>query len=164
MDKVRLAFTLLSTAIIMGPIVGAVYAYSGNLVGLVLPPELKGVASGNYSTSRFQPSTPENQPTYDAATNTYTFSFKFINPLENTISLDTLSADVICEEHQVLLGTASLNAPITIAPRETVTINACGCWTQAALNHFKTNHCGPEYDDINVAFQNLSMNVAGIKV
>ena len=164
MDKIRLVFTLLSIAIIVGPIVGVVYAYKSNVVGLVLPPELKGIASGNYSTSRFQPPLPAGQPTYDPATNTYTFSFKFTNPLQNTISVDNISADVICKEHGVLLGNVSVNDPITIAPDETVTINACGCWTQAALDHFKAYHSGPEDDDINVAFQNLNVNVAGVQV
>lgn len=53
---------------------------------------------------------------------------------------------------------------MTIAPAESVTINASGCWTQEALDHFKTYHSGPEDDDINVAFQNLNVDVAGVQV
>ena len=164
MDKVHLAFTILSIAIIVGPIIGVVYAYRGNLAGLVLPPELKSLASGNYSASRFQPPMPAGQPTYDPATNTFTFSFKFTNPLQNTISVENISAKVICKEHRDFLGYISINEPLTIAPDETATINASGCWTQEALDHFKTYHSGPEDDDINVAFQNLNVNVAGVQV
>ena len=164
MDKVHLALTILSIAIIVGPIVGVVYAYRGNLAGLVLSPELKSLASGNYSASRFQPPIPVGQPTYDPVTNTFTFSFKFTNPLQNTISVENISANVICKDHRDFLAHVSINQPMTITPGETVTIDASGCWTQAALDHFKTYHCGPEDDDINVAFQNLNVNLAGIQV
>ncbi|MCL5949694.1 MAG: hypothetical protein M1490_04375 [Candidatus Bathyarchaeota archaeon] len=164
MDKIHLALTLLSIAIIVVPIVGVVYAYRDNILGLVLPPELKSLASGNYSASRFQPPIPAGQPTYDPATNTFTFSFKFTNPLQNTISVDNISADVICKDHGVFLGNVSINQPMTIAPDETVTINALGGWTQAALDHFKTFHSGPEDDDVNVSFENLNINVAGVQV
>jgi hypothetical protein len=164
MDKLHLALTILSIAIIVGPIVGVVYAYRSNLVGLVLPPELKSLASSNYSASRFQPPTPAGQPTYDPATNTFTFSFKFTNPLQNTISVENISAEVICKDHGVLLGNVSINEPMTIAPDETATINASGCWTQVALDHFKAYHSGPEDDDINIAFQNLNVNMAGVQV
>lgn len=100
MDKVHLALTILSIAIIVGPIVGVVYAYRGNLVGLALPPELKSLASGNYSASRFQPPMRAGQPTYDPVAKTFTFSFKFTNPLQNTISVENISANVICKDHR----------------------------------------------------------------
>lgn len=164
MDKLHLALMIISIAIIVCPIAGVVYAHQGNLTGLVLPPELKSLASGNYSASRFQPPMPVGQPTYDPATNTYTFSFKFANPLQNTISVENISADVICKDHGNLLGCVLINQPMTIVPDETVVINASGCWTQAALDHFKAYHCGPEDDDINVSFENLNVVVAGVQV
>jgi hypothetical protein len=164
MDKIHLALTVLSIAIIVGPIVGVVYAYRENLEGLVLPSELKSLTSGNYSESRFQPPMPEGQPTYDPVAKTFTFSFKFTNPLTNTISVENISADVFCKDHRVLLGQVLINKPITIAPAETVTIDASGGWTQAALDHFRDYHCGPEDDDINVAFKNLNVNMAGVQV
>jgi hypothetical protein len=164
MNKLHLALTVLTVAIIVLPIIGVVYAYRGNLVGLVLPPELESLASGNYSTSRFQPPTPAGQPTYDPATNTVTFSFTFTNPLENTIELENLSANVICKDDGFLLGNVSVNQPITIAPGKTGTINASGCWTQGALDYFKAYHSGPEDDDINVSLENLNVNVAGIQM
>jgi hypothetical protein len=164
MDKVHLALTVLSIVIIVCPIVGVVYAYRGNLAGLVLPPELNSLASGNYAASRFQPPMPEGKPTYDPVAKTFTFSFKFTNPLTNTISVENISADVFCKDHGVLLGQVLINEPMTIAPDETVTIDASGGWTQAALDHFKAYHCGPEDDDINVAFENLNVNLAGVQV
>ena len=159
-----MALTILSIAIIVVPIVGVVYTFRGNLAGLVLPPELKSLASGNYSASRFEPPMPEGQLTYDSAAKTFTFSFKFTNPLPNTISVENISADVFCKDHRVLLGNVLINEPMTIAPNEAVTLDASGGWTQAALEHFKAYHNGPEDDDINVAFENLNVNMAGVQV
>jgi hypothetical protein len=164
MDKVHLALTVLSVIVILGPIIGVVYIYRENLAGLVLPPELKSLVSGNYAASRFQPPMPEGQPTYDPVAKTFTFSFKFTNPLQNTISVESISADVFCKDHDVLLGQVLINEPMTIAPDETVIIGASGGWTQAALDHFKTYHSGPEDDDINVAFKNLNVNMADVQV
>jgi len=164
MDKVHLALTILSIAIILGPIASVVYAYRSNMLGLVLPPELKSLASGNYSASRFQPPMPAGQPSYDPVTRTFTFPFKFTNPLDNTIAIQDISANVICKDHRDLLGYISINQPITITPDEIAIINASGYWTQEALDHFKAYHSGPEDDDINVAFQNLNVNVAGVQI
>ena len=164
MDKVHLALTLLSIVIIVVPIVGVAYAYRSNLMGLVLPPELKSLASGNYSTSRFQPPMPVGQPTYDPATKTFTFSFNFTNPLQNTISVENISTEVFCKDHGVFLGNITLDDPMTIAPDQTIIINASGSWAQAALDHFKTYHSGSEDDDINVSFQDLNVNIAGVQV
>ena len=85
MDKVHLALTVISIAIIVCPIVGVVYAYRGNLAGLVLPPELTSLASGNYSASRFQPPLPEGQPKYDPVAKKFTFSFNL--PLLSAIPI-----------------------------------------------------------------------------
>lgn len=164
MDKLHLALTILSIVIIVYPIAGAVYAYRDDLTGLVLSPELKILASGNYSASRFQPPILQGQPTYDLTTNTYTFSFKFTNPLQNTISFKNISADVVCKEHRDLLGCVLIDQTITIAPGESAVITSSGCWTQAALNHFKESHSGPQDDDINVAFKNLNAFVAGTQM
>jgi hypothetical protein len=164
MDKLHLALTVISIVIIAVPIVSVVYIYRENLPGLVLPPELKSIASGNYSTSRFQPPLPAGQPTYDPATNMFTFSFKFTNPLQNMISVENISTEVFCKDHDVFLGNVTIDDPMTIAPDQTIIINASGSWAQAALNHFKSYHCGLEDDDINVSFQDLNVNVAGVRV
>ena len=164
MDKVNLVLTLMTIAIIVGPLIGAVYAYRSNLAGLVLPPEIRGLTNGNYSEVQFQPPMPVGQPTYDAAAKTCTFSFNFTNPLQNDVSVDNISANVFCKDHGIFLGNVSISEPMTITPGETVVIDASGCWTQEALNHFKNFHSGPEDDDINVAFENLNVNLAGVQV
>ena len=164
MDKVRIALTVLSIAIIVGPIAGVVFIYRDNLLGLVVPPEVNGLVNGNFTESQFQPPMPVGEPQYNPETRTFTFSFKFTNPLQNEISINELSAEVKCKTHNVFLGNVSLDGPLKIGPGESAVINASGSWTQEALNHFKAQHSGPEDNDINVAFENLNIDLAGIKV
>ena len=164
MDKLHLVLTLLSIVIIVCPIAGAVYAYRDDLAGLVLSPELEILASGDFYASRFQPPILQGQPNFDLSTNTYTFDFEFTNPLQNAISLENISADVVCKDHRDLLGCVLIDQPRSIAPDESAVIGASGCWTQAALDHFKASHSDPEDDDINVAFKNLNVNIADVQV
>jgi hypothetical protein len=163
-DKLHLALTILSAAILVVPLAGIVCFYSGNLTGLVYTPELKNLVNGDISESQFQRPVPAGNPTYDEATGVYTFSFKFTNPLDNEISVSKISADVYCKEHKVALGAVSIDKSITIQPGETVIIDASGTWTTQALAHFATIHTGPDDDDINVSFRNLKVDLAGIQI
>jgi hypothetical protein len=164
MDKLRLGLTILSAAILVVPLAGIVCLYSNNPVGLVYTAELKNFVSGDISQSQFQRPVPAGNPTYDEATGVYTFSFKFTNPLENEITVSKISAGVYCKDHDVALGTVSLDEPITIQPGQTATINAHGTWTTQALAHFATYHNGPDDDDINVSFRDLNVDLAGIQI
>ncbi len=164
MDRLHLALTILSVVIIVAPIAATVYLYRSNVTGLVLPPELRQITSGNMQESSFKPPMPAGQPQYDAATGIATFSFNFTNPLENIISVDTISAEVVCKDHGVVLGNVSIGQPMTIAPGETVIINACGVWTETALDHFRAYHSGPWDDDINVGFKNLNVKMADVQI
>jgi hypothetical protein len=162
MDKVKIALTVLSIVIIVGPIAGVVVAYRDNLLGLVVPPEVNSLVNGNFTESQFQPPMPVGEPQYNPETRTFTFPFNFTNPLKNEISIDQLSAEVKCKENNVTLGTVSINEPIKISPGETAIINATGVWTQEAINQLKAQYSGSS--DINVAFENVNVVVGGIKV
>jgi len=164
MDKIRLALRVLSIVILVVPLVGILSVYSDNPSGLVFTSEIKNFMSGDVSESQFQRPVPAGQPQYDPASGVYTFSFKFTNPLENAISVDRISAEVYCKDHNVELGSVSMPQPITIQPGETVNIDASGTWTQQALEHFAYYHNGPEDDDINVSFKDLNVDLAGIKI
>ena len=57
MDKVKIALTMLSILIVIGPLAGVAYVYRDNLLGLVVPPQIKSLVSGGDSTgSQSQPS------------------------------------------------------------------------------------------------------------
>ena len=50
MDKVKIALTVLSILIVIGPLVGVAYVYRDNLLGLVVPPQIKNMVNGGDST------------------------------------------------------------------------------------------------------------------
>jgi hypothetical protein len=162
MDKVKIALTVLSIVIIVGPIASVVFAYRDNLLGLVVPPEVNSLVNGNFTGSQFQPPMPVGEPQYNPETRTFTFPFNFTNPLKNEISIDQLSAKVKCKDNNALLGNISINEPIKIGPGETAIINATGSLSQDAINQLKAQYSGSS--NINVAFENLDVVVGGVKV
>ncbi|MCL4430281.1 MAG: hypothetical protein M1167_05970, partial [Chloroflexi bacterium] len=46
MDKVKAALTVLTVAIVVAPLLGVVYIYRDNLLGLVLPPQINDAKNG----------------------------------------------------------------------------------------------------------------------
>jgi hypothetical protein len=164
MDRIKLALTLLTVAIAVGPLAAVTCMHSENLMGMAIPPEVERLMSGNVDSSAFSAPMPVGRPTYDPQTGEYSFSFSFTNPLQNEIEVESLSATVVCKDHGVVLGDVSVDGPLTIQPGQTAVICASGTWTQQALDHFKTYHSGPEDDDINVCFKNLNVEMAKIHV
>jgi|SRR5208337_4868430 len=166
MNKVKIALTILSIVIVIGPLVGVAYVYRDNLLGLVVPPEVKSLVSGDSSGSQSQPEfqTPQlvGQPQYNAQTGAVTVSFNFTNPLTNGVSIDKLSAEVQSEEGGVSLGNISLSQPIQIASGETSTINVSGVLNQAAISQFEAQN--PGVNGINISLENLNVDVAGVTV
>jgi hypothetical protein len=171
MDKVKLALTVLSMLIVIGPLAGIAYVYRDNLLGLVVPPQIKSLVSGVDSTvdstgsqsqPAFQPPQIVGQPQYNAQTGAVTVSFNFTNPLTNEVSIDNLSAEVQSEEDGVSLGNISLNQPIQIASGETSTINVSGVLNPAAISQFEAQN--PGVNGINISLENLTADVAGVTV
>ncbi len=161
MDRVKLALTILSIAIVIGPLAGLAYVYRDNLLGLVVPPQVKSLVNGDSSGSQFQMPTPVGEPQYNAQTGGVTFSFNFTNPLTNEVSIDKLSAEVQSEDG-VCLGNISLSQPIQIASGETCTVNVLGVLNQAAISQCEAQN--PGANGINISLANLNADVAGVTV
>ena len=74
MDKVKIALTILSVAIVVGPLIGIAFVYRDNLLGLVVPPQIKSLINGGDSNgltsvgSQFQMPTLVGDPQYNAQT------------------------------------------------------------------------------------------------
>ncbi|MGD0996293.1 MAG: hypothetical protein ABR909_12315 [Candidatus Bathyarchaeia archaeon] len=167
MDKVKIALTILSILIVIGPLAGITYAYRDNLLGLVVPPQIKSLVSGGNSTgSQSQPQfqTPQivGQPQYNAQTGAFALSFNFTNPLTNGISIDNLSAEITSADYSVSLGNISLSQPINIASGETSIINISGILNQNAISQLEAQN--PGVNSINISLENLNVEVAGITV
>jgi hypothetical protein len=166
MDKVKIALTILSMVIIIGPLAGLAYVYRDNLLALVVPPQIKslvngGDPTGSQSQPEFQPPQLVGQPQYNAQTGAFTVSFNFTNPLTNQISIDQLSAEVQ-SEGGASLGNISINQPIQMTPGETSIINVSGILNQNAISQFEAQN--PGVNSINISLTNLNADVAGITV
>ncbi|MGA3060393.1 MAG: hypothetical protein ABSD92_08490 [Candidatus Bathyarchaeia archaeon] len=161
MDKVKIALTLLSILIVVGPLVGAAVVYRSNLAGLVIPPQVKNLTSGNSTASQFQTPTLVGQPQYNAQTGVYTASFNFTNPLTTGISIDKLSADVKSTDG-ASLGNISISQPLQISSGETSIIGVSGVLNQAAISQFEAQN--PGVNSMNISLANLNVDVAGVTV
>ena len=161
MDKVKIALTILSILIIVVPLAAVTFLYRDNLPGLVVPPQVKSLESGDSAGSQFQMPQLVGQPQYNAQTGAVTVSFNFTNPLTNDISIDKLSAEVQSDSG-VYLGNITLNQPIQILAGETSTINVSGVLSQNAISQIEAQN--PGANGINISLANLNANVAGVTV
>ena len=126
MNKVKLGLTILTIAIVVGPLVGIVLVYRDNLAGLVFPPEIQNIAnnsnlsSDNYSSvgSQFQPPQLASEPKYNPDTGAFSVAYNFTNPTSTQISIDQLSADIRSKNDNEYLGNVSINQPIQLNPGE----------------------------------------------
>jgi hypothetical protein len=173
MDKLKIALTLLSIAIVVGPIAGVVLVYKDNLPGLVLPPQIQSLVNGDNSSPsntdtlptdilpQFEMPQPVGEPKYNSQTGEFVYPFNFTNPLETKISFDQLSADVSLGNGQTL-GTISLDQPINIDPGASEVINATGIMSQDSINQLIAQYGNNNLD--NIVLNNVNVTVGGVNV
>jgi hypothetical protein len=166
MDKIRLVLTLITIAIVVIPLVGTLLAYQGNLLGLIVPPELNDLVDdlmggGGDGGSGLEPPTMVGEPQYDAATGTFSASFQFKNSFPLDITIKSLSGNVECVEHHFPLGTASLSEPVSIDAGDTGTLTITGKWTDAAKTHCQNEHADEEFVDVILA--DFAVDISGIQ-
>jgi len=167
MDKIRLALTLITIAIVVVPIVGMLLAYQDNLLGLFVPPEITELADdfmggGSESGSGLEVPSVVGDPEYNAATRTFSISFEFTNSFPLDITIKSLTGNIKCDEHGFHLGVASLSEPVSIDSGETGILTVLGTWTEEAIDHFETAHGDEEL--VDVVLVDLAVNFSGIKL
>lgn len=163
MNKVKLILTLITVAITVIPIMGAVIAYRDNLPGLVVPSELTNLMNegtgpiATNNTSLKPPTLVSNQ-----ADRTFSVSFQFTNPFPFDLKVNSMTSGVACKEHNFLLGNASLRDTVNMKAGETATLTLYGIWTTEAINHFQTAHSGQQNFDAELV--DLNANLGGATV
>ena len=156
MDKMRLLLTLISIAIVVVPIVGILLTYQNNLLGLVIPPQVSDLTN-----SRLEPPTFVDSQ-YDAASRTVALTFSFKNPFKTDLTINSMSANLVCDEHNFPLGNAVLDKPVSMKAGETAMVTVFGTWTEEALAHFHSAHGGEKSVDVELV--NLTVNINGMTV
>jgi hypothetical protein len=163
MDKMRLLLSLVTIAIIVGPIAGILIMYQNNLLGLFIPPEVNEIADklNSIGPDGFELE-PVGSPQYDEASRTMTLTFQFKNTSPFDISFNSISGNVECAVHNSFhLGTVTLDEPVSIGVGETKTITVLITWTEAAISHFQTAHAGEETVVVNLV--GFTVDVKGIQ-
>jgi hypothetical protein len=181
MQLLGILLVLIYVGAAVGPVAGVVIAYDGNVQEMVIPPEVQNLVTNTLSgmtSSSPEPFNPENptgssssanfalpqyvSSSFDLAARTVTAVFNFTNPLNLTLTINQVSADVKCHAHGFLLGHAEIPNAVEIPPAQTADITVVFAWTDAAQNHLLTSH--PGETTINVDLVNISVNVSGITI
>ena len=175
MQTVGIILLLISIGTIVGPVGAVVVMYRDNLVQLVVPPEINDIINGNSTLTNVASDNSSSSsgsgafltPVFvgaqiDNVSRTFTVTVKFTNTFNLNLTLNGLSADVVCSQHNYQLGTIGINRVIEVLSGETTQITVSGSWTQDAENHFTTEHAGATAIDVNLV--NLTINVNGITV
>jgi hypothetical protein len=166
MDKVRLALTLITIAIMVVPTLGIVLAYQNNLLGLIVPPEIGQIMDsfmngGPTNGTPFKPSGPPDVQ-YDPASRTATISFEMKSPFPIDVTIDSMSGNIECDEHLYPLGTATLKNPVSMTAGETASVTVLATFTQDGLDHLQADHQGEEA--VKVSLAGATMKAGGMTI
>lgn len=166
MNKVRLALTLITVAITVGPVLGMVLAYQNNLAGLIVPDKIEQIMSqlGNTNPENIIKPEQTGPPDvhFDTSSKTFTASFPFKNPFPFDTTIDSISGPMECDEHHFVLGTVSLKEPVSVKAGGTATATVQGTWTDAAVDHFQTAHQGEK--SVKVSLAGATMQSGGMTI
>ena len=180
MNKVKLALTLLTIAIIIGPFAYVAIAYRDNLINLVLPPQFSNLVQSLSQNSGENPSLPSTSPfnitgsnfpvlqlvgtsQYNPETRDFNIAINATNPLPNEISVDQLSVQIQSKDDSGLVGNISIPQAINIQPGESTLINIEGVIPQQLYNQIIGQNTS-NIDFNNVLLKNLDATVGGVKI
>jgi hypothetical protein len=160
MQLMALFLILINVSVVFAPIACAAIVYRDNLSGLVVPPQVNELIS-QVTINTSQIVLPQMVDyAYDTAAKTVTVIFNFTNPMDLNITVNALSADVVCYDHNVMLGHVEIAYPVALEPDVTVYLLAVFSWTEAAENHFISEHSGQSAVDISLT--NISIDVSDL--
>jgi hypothetical protein len=178
MQLLGLILILINIGAIVGPIAGVIIYYQGNVQEMIIPPEVENIVTDTMEVltmSESNPSNPENpgsstttsfampqyvSSSFDVAARTVTAVFNLTNPLNITLTVNVVSAEVKCHTHGIMLGHATMPSPVEIQPAKTADLTVVFTWTQAAQEHILNSHTSET--TINVDLVNISVSVSGI--
>lgn len=167
MQKVRIILTLITIITITAPITAELVLYRNDLTGLIIPPDMLTLINGNGTNGtgiigQHITLPPLVNTDYDPTTRTFCFSFNFTNPFKLNLTLNSMTANIECTQHNFPLGNISLANPIRLGPDETILIPVTGSWTEEAMEHFKDEH--PEATTTDVYMTGINVDISGINL
>jgi hypothetical protein len=171
MSKIKIFLTLLSVLIIVTPITTQIFLHRDNISGLIIPPAIDdllnaGVDDINNADAVDIVGISFQLPVLSEAhifsqNNTAKLIYTFTNPLNNEITITAMNADVVCVEHDFVLGTVSIE-PITLGPKQTLDISVNCVLNPQTLEHIETKHQGQ--NSLSAEFKNFTVDLIGVKI
>ena len=162
MQYLGLVLILLNIGAIAAPITGVVLIYSNDLSQIIIPTEVEEIVSNTIGTDESIELPQYISSSYDPISRTAQVIFSFTNPFDFNLNLNTVSANIVCLGHNVALGSATLDYPVTIEQEETKEIIINFVWTQAAESHFLSQHTGES--NVDVKLIDMQLDVSGINI
>ena len=162
MQMLALVLILINIGAIAGPVVGVAIVYRDNLSELVIPPEINQLIEETaVAGSQIQLPQLVNY-TYNPVAKTVTAVANFTNPFNLNVTINSLTADVVCNEHSLTLGHARMANPVDLDKDETAYITTVFVWTTDTENHFLTQHLTES--NISISLKNIVVDISGITV
>ena len=162
MNKVKLVLTLVTIAINVIPLVGVLVMYQENLPALLVPPEITGIINDVVISENSLEGITFVDSHYDPETRTVTLTFEVTNPFDYDLTVNSMSAEVRCDEHDFPMGQLTIANPVSMRAGETVRIDVTGTWTEEAVNHLEIAHAGAH--SIGIKVMGITITVNGITV
>ena len=186
MDKVKWTLRTITLCCVILPLLFTVLAYQDNLIGLMVPPQIKDAMSGNSqpmqeilpdfsNMSNFAP-TFNNDFHFNSADGTFGFSMNLESPLETPITFNSFNLTVT-DENGTSLGTINLGNALNLIPGKNSTIPIKGTVSPELVILLQDNginltdpHFNPENfekigsDFTNIHFTNVNIDVGGISI
>jgi hypothetical protein len=162
MRKLELILFLISVVAIAAPIAGVVIVHSDNLSELIFPSEVEEILFSTINTDESIELPQYVSSSYNVSSRTAQATFNFTNPLDFTLTINSLSADLGCANHGFSLGHAALSNEVQLNGGETEDITIIFMWTEAAENHFLNEHASATSIDIELV--NIQIDISGISI
>lgn len=162
MNKVKLVLTAVTIAINVIPLVGILLMYQGDWAALVVPPEITDIINDGVISENPLESITFVDSNYDPEARTLTLTFEVTNPLNYDLTVNSMSAEARCDEHDFPMGQLTIAHPVTMRAGETARIDVTGTWTEEAVNHLETAHAGAPTIGIKVV--GITVTVNGVTI
>ena len=162
MNILGLILVLINVGAIAAPVTVVVVMHQDNLVELIIPPEAEEIMADTLSIGPSITMPELIDSDYDEETRTAWATFSFTNPLDIELTVNSLSAEVQCAQHEFTLGFAYLRETVKLEPGIVASITIIFTWTETAENHFKTEHA--DATSINVNLININIDISGITI
>lgn len=164
MKKLKLVLNIVTILCVVLPLLFTVLIYRDNMLGLIIPPQVMDAMSGQSSMQEFLPDMNisdlhpayNNDLQFNSDDNSFTFSFDINNPLNNTITINSIYFN-LTDANGTVLGTIELNNPASLLPGENSTVSIGGALSQEFVDVLQSN--GIDLSDPNFNPENLGGDI-----